>query len=147
LYDALLLNSSRIGHGFALRNHPKLRQRVREAGVAIEICILSNQVLGLIDDMRNHPVVSFIAEGLPLVLSSDDPGFWGAQAVSYDWWAAFVVASESCAGIGLLKQLALNSLTHAMVDESRRAELMSEWKSRWEVYIDWLLEQGAAGLS
>jgi len=141
LYDALLLNTSRIGHGFALRNHPELRRAVRERGIGIEVCPLSNQVLGLVDDLRNHPLASFIAEALPVVISSDDPGFWGATAVNYDWWVAFVVAGEACAGIGLLKQLAINSIEQSLLTKGERAAVMSEWQRRWGQYVDWVVSQ------
>ena len=51
-------------------------------------------MLGLIDDFRNHPLPLFLSEALPVVISSDDPGFWGAEGLSYDWWVAFVIAGE-----------------------------------------------------
>ena len=54
---------------------------------------------------------------------------------------AFAVAGDACAGIGLLKQLALNSIEHSIVDTSTRASLLSEWAHRWELYVDRLLSE------
>ncbi|OJD22654.1 hypothetical protein ACJ73_05993 [Blastomyces percursus] len=51
LYDAILLGSKRIGHGFSMPQHPLLMQLCRERGIALEICPISNEVLHLCASM------------------------------------------------------------------------------------------------
>ena len=103
------------------------------------IASASHQVLGLVDDLRNHPFASFVSEGMPVVLSSDDPGFWGADGVAYDWVVAFLLPAQPCTGIALLKQLAHNSIAYSAVDSARRAALEAEWSVRWQAYVEWLV--------
>ena len=47
LYDALLLGTKRIGHGYSLYKHPELMRICREEGVLVESCPISNEVLRL----------------------------------------------------------------------------------------------------
>jgi adenosine deaminase CECR1 len=56
LYDALLLGTKRIGHGFNLALHPHLKEIVKEKQICIECCPISNNVLGYVKDLRCHPV-------------------------------------------------------------------------------------------
>jgi adenosine deaminase CECR1 len=76
LHDAVLLNSKRIGHGFSLSKHPVLQNLCREKGIAIEICPISHEVLGLCSRIATHPIQQLLAAGVPCVIGSDDPGFW-----------------------------------------------------------------------
>ncbi len=61
LYDAIVMGSKRIGHGFALAKHPKLIELVKQKNICIESCPISNNVLGYVKDLRCHPVRGLIA--------------------------------------------------------------------------------------
>ncbi|XP_001601908.2 adenosine deaminase 2-like [Nasonia vitripennis] len=135
LIDAVLLNTKRIGHGYALAKHPKLMQLVKEKKIAIEVSPISNQVLKLVKDLRNHPASYFFALDLPVVVSNDDPGFWGARALSYDFYEAFVGIMSSRADLRALKQLALNSIVYSSMNDTEKKSVMEIWEKRWASFI------------
>ena len=71
------MNTKRIGHGYSLYKHPILWNAFKEKDIAIEISPISNQVLHLVQDLRNHPAAFYISENIPIVVSilrtSEDP--------------------------------------------------------------------------
>ncbi len=136
LYDAVLLGAPRIGHGLALVRHPLLMEMVRERGIAIEVCPISNQVLGYVPDLRSHPAVAYINAGIPVVLSPDDPGLT-RHTPSHDFY-------EACLAWELelrdLKQLALDSLLHSAMGPEEKARARASWERRWTGFVRWLNE-------
>lgn len=56
LYDAVLMGSKRIGHGFNLAMHPHLQTLVKQNKTCIECCPISNVILGYVKDIKTHPV-------------------------------------------------------------------------------------------
>lgn len=137
LYDAVLLGASRIGHGIALIKHPLLMEIVKARGIAIEVCPISNQILGFIPDLRNHPAVSYINAGMPVVLSPDDPGIM-RHSLSHDFYTAFMAW-----GLDLrsLKQLAMNSLIHSAMNPDEKRRALASWDTRWATFVTWLNER------
>jgi len=134
--DAILLNAKRIGHGLTLVKHPLLMQIVKERDIAIEVCPISNQVLGYVADLRNHPAVTYLNGGLPVVICPDDPGVWRC-AFSYDFYVAFMAWGLDLKG---LKQLAMNSLLYSAMDQEEKERALRVWEEKWEEFIGWLNE-------
>ncbi|MGE5125503.1 MAG: hypothetical protein ACM3PV_04380 [Betaproteobacteria bacterium] len=136
LYDAVLLGAPRIGHGLALVRHPLLMELVRERGVAVEVCPVSNQVLGYVPDLRSHPAVTYINAGIPVVLSSDDPGVM-RHSLSYDYYEAFLAWDLDLRD---LKQLARSSLVYSAMDDGEKRRALAVWEARWETFVRWLAQ-------
>lgn len=141
LADALLLGARRLGHALALAKRPGLYDYVREHNVAIEACLVSNQVLGYVRDLRAHPVVDFLAAGLPVVLGSDAHGIFGTRGLSHDYYEA-----AAATGVGLcgLKTLARNSLQYSMLDAARKADALALWEARYDAFLDEAVAEACA---
>ena len=135
LYDAILLSTKRIGHGFNLIMHPNLIQIVKDEKICLECCPISNKVLGYVTDLRLHPVRSLLAQGVPVSISSDDPGFWCAGGVTLDYVTAYI---EWGLSLEDLKQLALNSIEYSTIEESQKAKLKQFFDWRWRRFLSYV---------
>ncbi|KAK7479394.1 hypothetical protein BaRGS_00029386 [Batillaria attramentaria] len=135
LVDALLLNTRRIGHGFALHKHPYLLEEVKNRTICVEVNPISNQVLKLVDDLRNHPAASLIADNFPLVISSDDPGAWEAAPLTDDFYVSFMALTGEEAGLATLKQLAKNSILYSALNHVDKAKALGSWEQKWNTFI------------
>lgn len=136
LLDAVLLGSSRIGHAFSLVKHPEILKYVSLSDIAIEITPISNQVLMLVDDLRNHPAASLISQGIPIVICNDDPSFWGASGLSYDWYLVFMAMTHKDAGLEILKLFATNSIKYSAMSEAEKPIALQKWEKQWKQFID-----------
>jgi adenosine deaminase CECR1 len=133
LYDAVLLKSKRIGHALNLFLFPYLIQKVIEEDICIEVCPISNQVLGYVEDLRVHPASGYLREGIACVLSSDDPGLFGYYGVSSDFWEAVM-----CWDLDLkaVKQLCLNSLKYSGMPSVDKQRALMVWNEHWNLFIE-----------
>ncbi|KAL5291182.1 CECR1.2 family protein [Megaselia abdita] len=135
LFDAILMRPKRIGHGYALNKHPLLGDLIKQLDICIEVNPLSNQILNLVKDLRNHPAAYFIANNYPMVISSDDPGFWGATPLSHDFYITFLEIASAHSDLKLLKQLAMNSIQYSCMSPKEKDVAFQKWRSSWNRWI------------
>lgn len=114
-----LLGARRIGHGTSLAASPAARALVRERGIGIESCPLSNLKMGF-EALATHPLRLFLDEGLLVSLSTDDPLMFGPMTVAGTIEA---IAADLSLSEPDRRRLAENGLETAFVTEERRAEL------------------------
>ncbi|KAJ6597115.1 hypothetical protein DFH09DRAFT_1258787 [Mycena vulgaris] len=138
LYDAILLGTLRIGHGFSLVKHPKLMETCREKQILIEVCPISNEILRLTSSMLMHPLPILINNGLPVALCSDDPAMFGNMGLTFDFYQV-LVASE-VTGLIALRELARDSLKHSTLEPSEKQRAISTWEKRWGRFVDSIVE-------
>ncbi|CAH1987413.1 unnamed protein product [Acanthoscelides obtectus] len=141
LLDAVLLDTKRIGHAFALVKHPEIMKMAKHKDIAVEICPISNQVLKLVDDIRNHPGAVLVANDYPVVIAPDDPTFWGAKGLSYDWYIAFMGMASRDDDLRLLKQLAENSIKYSATTTSEKNDMFQHWQEDWNRFLDEVLKE------
>ena len=134
--DAVLLGTTRIAHGFAITKHPKILEEVKRRDIAIEVQPISNQVLRLVADTRNHPAAVLFSDNYPVVISSDDPSFWEATPMSHDWYYAFLGIASSRQDLRVLKQLAINSIKYSAAPEKEKKRNLAKWKTAWDSFVE-----------
>ncbi len=117
-----LLGARRVGHGTCLMVDEQARQLVKEKGVGVECCPGSNQMMGFIDDLAQHPLKSFLEEGLLASISTDDPLMFGDFTVS----ELLQRGSEALALSEAEQfQLARNGILTAFISSERRELLLA----------------------
>lgn len=118
-----------------MAKHPKVFEIVKARDIAVEINPISNQVLKLVEDHRNHPASIFFAENVPMVISSDDPSFWEVSPLSHDFYMAFLGIASADSDLRTLKKLAMNSIKYSSLNETEKVEAMAKWQLRWDAFI------------
>ena len=72
-------HADRIGHGLAAGACPRMLELLRRRDVCLEVSLISNLRTGIVRTPRAHPVMNFIASGVPFVLTSDNPQVHGSK--------------------------------------------------------------------
>jgi adenosine deaminase CECR1 len=158
LFDAVLLGTRRIGHGFSLFKHPLLINMVKDKKILIESCPISNEILRLTTSIKSHPLPALLARGVPVALCNDDPAIFaeGYTGVSHDFWQA--LQGWDNLGLAGLGSLAENSVRWAAFEDCTsqqwargiqngaygsgiRADRLQEWMKAWEGFCLWIVTE------
>lgn len=129
----------RVGHAIGLYKNYQLLTKYREAGIAVELCPISNQLLRYMVDLRAHPGQLYISSGLPCSLSPDDPAIFGYQGVTYDFWEACVAWNLN---LKTLKLLAYQSIQYSALNDTEKQTKLAQWLEQWYQFITYISKCG-----
>ncbi|RFU81563.1 hypothetical protein TARUN_657 [Trichoderma arundinaceum] len=135
LVDALLLGSKRIGHGFALAKHPYIMQHMKAKGVCLELCPISNEILGLTPRVNGHTMYQLLANNVHCTVSSDNGALF-RSSLSHDFYQVMVGKADM--GLYGWKQLVMWSLEHACLSDEEGEKMLREWEALWDEFLDWV---------
>lgn len=160
LYDALLLGTRRIGHGYSLFKHPLLVEMAKDKKILIESCPISNEILRLTSSILSHPLPALLARGVPVSLNNDDPAILGhgKNGLSHDFWQAYVGFENM--GLEGLATMSRNSLKWSCFEDQKqnewiqditsaeqglgtKAQRLREWDADFEKFCEWVVREYA----
>ena len=131
--DVSLLNNRRVGHGLNLIYFPQAMNRIKQQNELVEVSPISNQTLGYVSDMRNHPARVLLRSGVQCSVNSDDPGVFGYEGLSYDFWMIVVYWELD---LKALKKLVFNSLNYSSLNENEKQPALDYLEKEWLLFIE-----------
>jgi adenosine deaminase len=123
IWEAInLLDVDRIDHGVKCQEDDKLMTYLKDKQIPLTVCPLSNLKLCVIDDMKQHNILTLLEEGLLVTVNSDDPTYFGGFLNDN-----FIALSESLdLSEEHVKVLAKNSFTASFLPEHIKRQYISE---------------------
>lgn len=118
----LVLGAQRIGHGLAIVNDPALMDFLFERQIGIEANLTSNVQTSSVADYANHPLKTFLQNGLCVSINSDDPGISGID-LRYEYEVAAPLAGLTEA---MIRQAQLNALESAFLTPREKIKLTAK---------------------
>jgi aminodeoxyfutalosine deaminase len=118
----LLLKAERIGHATSAGRDQDTIQMLAERQVTVEVCLTSNLATGVIDRIEDYPLQRFLAAGVPVTISSDDPAFFN---VSLEQELVLAAEHFGLTETGIL-DLTRNAVRGAFVPETARRALLEQ---------------------
>ena len=124
--------NKRIGHALNLIYFPELMKKVKQNNNLVEVSPISNQTLGYVSDLRNHPARVLLANNVNISINSDDPAVFGYEGLSYDFWIAFMNWDLT---VKNLKKLVFNSIDYSSLNSSEKQKAKIHLEKQWNVFV------------
>ncbi len=113
------LGAERIGHGVSAARDPMLMEYLAKNSIGVESNLTSNIQTRVVDQYMNHPLRTFLNEGILATINTDDPGI-SAIDLKHEYEKAAPAAGLSSEQI---TQAQKNSLKVAFLDEEDKKAL------------------------
>lgn len=126
--EAVAKKVKRIGHGLVAALDPLTMEMLKEHEIVVEICPVSNALLGYTPNLQQHGAIAMHKSGVKISISGDDPGLFGEDMATYDW---FIVLTQ-----WEIRKKAndfiVNSINSAGVPEERKKQMLLEITKNWD---------------
>jgi adenosine deaminase len=119
------LGCERIDHGYHILEDPAVVARCRDQGVFFTCCPTSTAVVYGWPDLTTHPITGMMAEGLNVMLNSDDPTMFrtdiGKEYVDF--------CGQNNYGPAVVRQLVLNGVEATWLEGPDKAALRKTFEA------------------
>jgi adenosine deaminase/adenosine deaminase CECR1 len=119
-----IAGAERIGHGIDIAYEKDMEnslKMMKARDIPVEINITSNEfILGVGIHGNAHPVMLYHEAGVPIIISSDDPGVSGSSLTN----EYFKLITRYSFDYKQIKQFVYNSIQYSFMEESRKKECL-----------------------
>lgn len=118
------LRARRLGHGLALAEDPRLMNQVRETGVCVELCPMSNyQTNQFHESGREYPLKAFLENGNSVCLNTDNPSISYTNIIKECFQASFAYGGSGLTLWELLRIFRMGFTNSFLTIPEKRAML------------------------
>ncbi|MHA1925631.1 MAG: adenosine deaminase [Candidatus Thorarchaeota archaeon] len=133
IWDVIrFLGVERIGHGTSAVNDTRLMDHIKENGIAIESCPVSNVRTGVVASIDEHPIREFFDRGLLVTVNSDDPAFFDTN-IAFEYTQLHDRLGFSLADLYAITQ---NGIKSAFLSEAKKETLLIEAEESYNSIIE-----------
>jgi len=123
--DAIeVAGAERIGHGVDIAYEDKsieVLKKMKEKNIPVEINLTSNEFILGIGISNTHPIALYYQAGVPIVISSDDPGVSRASLTN----EYFKLATRHAFSYKQIKSFVYNSIQYSFLNEAKKKEIIN----------------------
>ncbi len=120
------LGAERIGHGVKAVEDPDLMHWLAEKEIGIECCLTSNIQTSTVPSLAQHPLKTFLEQGILATLNTDDPAVQGIE-IGHEYQVAAPTAGLSLQQIRSAQE---NGLAIAFLSDSEKDAIRQRVASR-----------------
>ena len=70
--DSVEAGALRIGHGIAMRGNSEVQKMIREKGIGVEMCPISNLQTKAVESESQYPLREFLDNGIKVTVNTDN---------------------------------------------------------------------------
>ena len=72
ILDSVEAGALRIGHGIAMRGNSEVQKMIREKGIGVEMCPISNLQTKAVESESQYPLREFLGNGIKVTINTDN---------------------------------------------------------------------------
>lgn len=119
------LGAERIGHGVKAVEDPALMAFLAEQRIGIESCLTSNIQTSTVPSLAQHPLKTFLEQGVLASINTDDPAVQGVDIIhEYN-----VAAPQAGLSREQIRQAQINGLDIAFLSQAEKTALIARMQN------------------